>query len=170
MRNHLIKRVLAVVASLISLLFSAHASEMNSSKINWNSFQAGALGAVQDEGSSGSAIFRYDPYYQLSENFTLGLSADISYLHLDSDTQFFASTYLANVGYKINPEWAVQGSYGLQNWTCDDCESKPAAGIMVRHNYTHPSASWIDDVWVQYLQVMQEPRVDQYILGVSFNL
>lgn len=135
-----------------------------------NSFQVGAMGIFQGSGNSGSVLLRYDPSYSLSDEVKIGASLDWSYHSFDNETRFSTFSALINASYKFNEAWSAQGSIGAQNWACDGCETKFAVGAMVKRAVSFEAAAFIQDVWVQYLQVSQDPSANEALIGVSLKL
>lgn len=168
MKNLTLRQYLVIFFSGVSL-WQSFASANAFENVNWKSVQAGVIGINQDKGFSGSALLRYDPKYQISEKWSVGASADASYQMLDSDTKFFAISYLANLKYNLNSEWSAQLSAGAQTWTCDQCKTKAAYGVLASYAINPTWSSLVKDVWVQYLTVSQEPRADQALLGLSLQ-
>lgn len=136
---------------------------------NLKSVQVAGMGIFQGSGNSGSVALRYDPSYALNEQIKVGASLDWSYHSFDTQTRFSTFSILANLSYQLDEQWSTQASLGAQNWACDGCSTEFAYGAMIKRNVAFESATWISDIFVQYIGVAQKTAAQEILIGLSLQ-
>lgn len=163
------RKIICLVFLLLPLFCDADEPPQaeTKSRLHWTSLEVGGLAAVQGTGGCYSGIIRYSPRYQVLDFLSLGASIDYIPLLLNNGDKFSGMTYLGNLRFEFSQSWSIQGSFGAQSWTCNNCGSKTAFGAQVAKSMSFFGLPFIDGIWIQYLTVSRATSVQILLAGIS---
>lgn len=135
----------------------------------FKSVQLAGIFTSQAPGNSWSSLIRYNPYFQFKQDLKLGLSLALAPQVLSDKSRFIELEMLANVRYSFHQDWDGQFSIGPQYWSCEDCGIALASGLALYRRLNLEKASFLKDIFFQYLIVDQEKESHQFLIGTSIE-
>jgi hypothetical protein len=122
----------------------------------------------QDKSSTYTGVVSWQPRFLLKEDFAFGFGLGYSRYRKNASDRFNVLETTAGVDFRFQPEWSLEGQFGVQNWLKTDDKTGFVGNVNIIHRPAHVERGGYVAVGYSFVKQTQKYHALRIGVGAEF--